>query len=292
MKIEDTAADQPSGFRVLESSEKFRTGFSDPLRKLWATGLKNRALPWLVPLAVLIFWQIGSWLGAFPETLLPAPTVILKALWEITVSGELLRNLLITFRRVLIGLTLGLSLGFTLGVLTGTFKVVDAIISPLIVIFRQIPMFAWIPMIILGFGIEEQSKIVFITIGTFYPMVINTYDGIKNVDSKFLEVGQVFQYNRFQAFRKIILPSAFPSMMAGFRFSVSMSWMLVVGAELLGSSSGVGFMMAWARQLFNMDLVLANVVVVGVIGIFINQGISRFEKRILRWKGDQHGGNL
>jgi len=189
-------------------------------------------------------------------------------------------------------LSLGVTLGFVLGVLTGTFKIFDALFSPLIIIFRQIPMFAWIPMIILAFGIEEQSKIVFITIGTFYPMVINTYDGMKSVDKKFLEVGRVFQYSRWQTFQKIVLPSAFPSVLAGFRFSVSMSWMLVVGAELLGSSSGIGFMMAWARQLFNMDLVLANVVVVGVIGIVINRSINRLEKKILAWRGEPHGNDV
>jgi len=257
-----------------------------------AAHLKSYILPWIVPIAGLLFWQVGSWLGAFPATLLPAPTVIVKALWEITSSGELLRNLLITFRRVLLGLSLGLTLGFFLGVLTGTFKIFDAVFGPLIVIFRQIPMFAWIPMIILAFGIEEQSKIIFIAIGTFYPMVINTYDGMKSADPKNLEVGRVFQYTRLQLFKKIVFPSAFPSILAGFRFSVGMSWMLVVGAELLGSSSGVGFMMAWARQLFNMDLVLANVVVVGVIGILINRGINRFEKKILAWRGAQHGGNF
>ena len=292
MKIEEAAASRPRDFAVLPVTKT--AGFFPGLgiRNFWQAGLKNRALPWVVPVAVLVLWQTGSWLGAFPETLLPSPRVILKALWEITSSGELLKNLLITFRRVLIGLSLGVAIGFVLGVLTGTFKIFDAIFSPLIIMFRQIPMFAWIPMIILAFGIEEQSKIVFITIGTFYPMVINTYDGMKNVAKKFLEVGRVFQYSRWQMFQKIVLPSAFPSVLAGFRFSVSMSWMLVVGAELLGSSSGIGFMMAWARQLFNMDLVLANVVVVGVIGIFINWGINRLERKILAWRGDQNGSCL
>ena len=254
--------------------------------------LKNIFLPWLLPVFLLAVWQAGSATGIFPEPILPPPVVIAQPLWEAIAGGEVISNLAITLRRTIIGLSIGVSAGFLLGILTATMPLLDALLSPSIIAFRQVPMFAWIPMIILVFGIEEGSKIVFISIGTFYPMVINTYDGIKTVPKKYLEVARVYEYTPIQTFQKVIFPSAFPSIITGLRFSIGMSWMLVVGAEILGAATGIGFLMAWSRQMFQLDRVFAYVIVVGAIGIIINSLVTGVEKKLLAWRGSGDGGSI
>jgi sulfonate transport system permease protein len=253
---------------------------------------KNIFLPWLLPLFLLTAWQIGSATGLFPETILPSPAVIAQTLWEAIIGGEVVSNLAVTLERTVIGLSIGVSSGFLLGILTATVPLFDALLSPSIIAFRQIPMFAWIPMIILVFGIEEGSKIVFIAIGTFYPIIINTYDGIKSVPNKYLEVARVYEYTPVQTFQKVIFPAAFPSIITGLRFSIGMSWMLVVGAEILGSATGIGFLMAWSRQMFQLDRVFAYVIVVGGIGIIINALITGAEKKLLSWRGGGNGSGI
>jgi sulfonate transport system permease protein len=253
---------------------------------------KNIILPLILPLSVFVLWQAGSMTGFFPVTILPPPLSIARSLLEAITGGELASNLGITFQRTLIGLAIGVSAGFLLGMLTATVPLIDALLSPAIIAFRQIPMFAWIPLIIFVFGIEEGSKIVFIAIGTFYPMIVNTYDGIKTVPKQYLEVAGVYEYTPLQTFNKVILPAAFPSIITGLRMSISMSWMLVVGAEMLGAASGIGFLMSWYRQMFQLDRVFVYVIVVGVVGILINYLITGVEKKLLAWRGTENGRDI
>ena len=248
--------------------------------------------PAVLPVAVLLLWQAGSWFNLFPETILPPPKAVILALWDSFASGELMSNLAVTFSRTITGLAIGVAAGFTIGVLTASVPLLDALLSPLIIAFRQIPMFAWIPMIILVFGIEETSKVVFISIGTFYPMIINTYDGIKSVPEKYHELAAAYEYSPVEKFIKVTLPCAAPSVITGLRFSISMSWMLVVGAEILGAESGIGFLMSWSRQMFQADKVFAFVAVIGAIGIALNQLLARVEKSLMKWKGGAHGAGI
>jgi len=245
--------------------------------------------PAVLPLVVLLLWQAGSWFNLFPETILPGPKAVILALLDSITSGELISNLGVTFGRTITGLAIGVAAGFAMGVLTASVPLLDALLSPLIIAFRQIPMFAWIPMIILVFGIEEASKVVFISIGTFYPMIINTYDGIKTVPEKYNELAAAYEYNPFEKFIKVTLPCAAPGVITGLRFAISMSWMLVVGAEILGAESGIGFLMSWSRQMFQADKVFAFVAVIGVIGIALNHLLATAEKKLMKWKGSAHG---
>ncbi|NTW48148.1 MAG: MFS transporter [Chlorobiales bacterium] len=245
---------------------------------------KDKLLALIVPLLVLAAWQGAVSLQLFSETLLVPPLTVVNTLADLARTGELTDNILASLQRVLIGFSLGASAGFIVGLLMGLSSFIDRLVGPLIKACKQVPLFAWMPLIILWFGLEELSKVVFIAIGAFYPMVFNTYEGVSGVPKKYRELAKVFNYKSHRYLTKVIIPCALPSIITGARLSLSISWMFVVGAELFGSDSGVGFMMTWARQLFQIDIVMAGLVVVGVIGLLMNFILQIIEKRLLRWR--------
>jgi sulfonate transport system permease protein len=167
----------------------------------------------------------------------------------------------------------------------GLSRPIEKLVSPIFHGIRQVPLVGWIPLIILWFGIGEISKIVFIAIGAFYPVVINTFEGIRNVPKQYVEVAQVFEYGKFKLLQKVILPASLPSILTGIRFSLTVSWMLVVGAELfMVASAGIGNMISEAREYFRMDIVIVGIIVIGIIGLLMNQFVGLVETRLLRWR--------
>ena len=150
---------------------------------------------------------------------------------------------------------------------------------------RQVPLLGWIPLIILWCGIAETSKVVFIAIGAFYPMVLNTFEGIRGVPHDYIEVARVFEYSRLGMLRRFILPAALPNIMTGVRMSLGISWMLVVGAEIFTrTDGGIGDMMWNGREQFRMDIVFVGIVTVGLVGSLINEMVRIAESRLIIWR--------
>lgn len=164
------------------------------------------------PLAVLVFWQLGSSLGAIPERILPAPTTILAASWEVATNGTLLDALLVSSQRVLLGFALGAVLGISLGVLTGMSRFADTAVDPLIQAARALPHLGLVPLFIIWFGIGELPKVLIISLGVLYPLYLNTASGFRQIDPKLLEAGHVMGFGFFQRLRTIIIPSAAPQL--------------------------------------------------------------------------------
>jgi sulfonate transport system permease protein len=246
--------------------------------------LKNTGLGFLFPLFFVGSWWFISASGKVAPQLLVPPPRIFSTLIDLIRGGDLLKNLFISLFRVLEGFSLGAGLGFTLGCVFGISEKAARYLQPTINGIKQVPHFAWAPAIVLLLGIGEWSKVVFIALGAFFPMLTHTYQGIKSVPSTYVEVAKVFAYSPWKVIRRIYIPSALPQILAGVRISLSLSWLLVVAAELFGSQSGVGFMMSWARQLFETDVVLCGVLVVGVVGFLLNFSVGLLEKRLLRWR--------
>lgn len=141
----------------------------------------------------------------------------------------------------------------------------------------------WVPVLILWLGIGETSKVIVITIGTFWPVLLNTVHGIKNVDKRYLEVGSVLEKKRKIVLAKIILPSALPSIFTGLRIGLGNAWMSVVGAELIAAASGIGYLISYARELSQPDVMLVGVFSIGIIGLLIDMLLKKVEKWALRW---------
>jgi len=152
---------------------------------------------------------------------------------------------------------------------------------------RQIPMLAWIPLIVLWFGIGESSKIIVIVIAAYFPILLNTMNGIKRTDKKLIEVGNMYNLSKWKLFTKIYFPSALPSIFVGLKLGLGISWMAVVGAEIIASSSGIGYRMNDARSLMQPEVVFVGMIAIALIGIIMDQILTRISKKITPWENNK-----
>ena len=236
------------------------------------------------PLLLLLVWQLAAEARIAPESLLVPPKKVVDAAIELVKSDILIDNLLISLGRVAKGFLLGSSLGFIIGVFIGISQSADEFLSPILRTVRQVPLLGWMPLIILWFGIGELSKVIFISIGAFFPTMLNTYSGIRGVSKEYFEVGKVYQLSNLRLLFLIIIPSALPSIVTGVRLSMSLSWMMVVGAEMISANSGIGQMMTAARDMFRTDIVMVGIIVIGLVGFIIDIVIKNVEAGIIRWQ--------
>lgn len=238
----------------------------------------------LIPLTLLTAWIFVTKRELVPSQLLVPPSQVVATFVELVKSGELQGHLKISLIRVLEGFALGSSAGFIIGAFLGLSKRAEKYVEPFLRIILQIPILGWMPFLMITLGFGELFKVVFIAIGAFYPMTLNTFEGIKGVPNEYREVGRVFEFSRFKLLRKIILPAAVPSIFTGIRLGLGTAWMLIVGAELAAATEGIGYMMTMGRQLFQMDVVMLGVIVVGVTGYSMNFLLKIAEKRLLHWR--------
>ena len=242
--------------------------------------LKGLALP----VFILIIWQFFSYLGWLNGYLLPPPAQIANRLAIITGSGELLRHVGASLYRVVCGFGLGIVLAIPLGFMLGLFSGLRSLISPSLGFFQQVPAIAWIPIFILWLGIGEASKIAIIVYSAFFPIFLNTLHGIANTDPKLKEVAYIYGLSYWSLMTRVYLPSAAPSVFVGMRLGLSYCWRALVAAELLGASKGIGYLIQEGREMAQSDLMLAGVLVIGLIGLFIDFIFRRLEKRCLPWR--------
>ena len=172
--------------------------------------------------------------------------------------------------------------GIALGAASGYSSLFRTLVDPTLQGLRAIPSLAWVPLFILWFGIFEQSKIILIAVGVFFPVYLGVSSAIRSVDRKIVEVGQVFRLKGLQLVRRILLPAILPQVVTALRVGLGLGWMFVVAAEIMGASEGLGYLIVYGRQLFQLDLVMASVVVVGVVGFAINRLLDALEKRLRR----------
>lgn len=246
--------------------------------------LKNKLMGLIIPLLLIVVWYYVSSSELVSAQLLPPPGLIFHSWWEMQKSGELAVNMKVSLLRVCFGFLLGASAGLLLGTAMGLWKTVEQFLGPLFTGVRQVPIVGWLPFLILWLGIDELFKIVFIALGTLVPMTVKTCDGIKLVPASYLEVVRVFEFGWFQTLRTVIFPSALPSIITGLRLGLSEAWMLVVGAELVAASSGIGNVMTIARRLFQTDVVLVGVIVIAVTGYLMDRMLGLLETRFLGWR--------
>lgn len=172
-------------------------------------------------------------------------------------------------------------LGVGFGIIMGVSIKVNRFLFFIFNSIRQIPMMAWIPLVILWFGIGETSKVVIITMGAFFPVLINTISGINQVQEGYIEVGKMFKLSKYDMFRQIYFPSALPSIFVGLKLALSTSWMIVVAAEMIAASSGIGYRINDARSLMQSDVVIVGMIVIGTVGIIMDKILFLISKKII-----------
>lgn len=246
--------------------------------------LKDRSLGVVVPLLLLFSWEFLTRYEIVATQVLVPPRQVYETFMQLLESGELNANLKVSLLRVGAGFVIGATAGFLLGAAMGIFRPVERYVGPIFHAARQIPLLGWLPLIILACGIGEVYKVVFIAIGSLYPLALKTFDGIKGVSHQYVEVARVFAFSRVRLLTTVLLPAALPSIISGLRLSLQMAWMSVIGAELVAASEGIGYMMVMGRQLFQMDVVMVGVIVIGVVGFLLNQIFVVLETRLLGWR--------
>ena len=261
----------------------FGEGASPPLpararRPIWPT-----LRPLVVPLLLLLAWQIGAQAGWIAPRILPAPTAVLRAGVVLTRTGDLPRDIAVSAGRALLGFAIGGSIGFLLGLVTGLWAAAEGLLDSTIQMFRTIPSMALIPLIIVWFGIGEVAKIVLVALGVFFPLYLNTYHGIRTTDPALKEMERVYGLSPYALFRRVIFPGALPSILVGLRFALGTVWLVLIGAETLAADSGIGYMTTTAREFMQTDIMVLGVLIYALLGKLADIAAKTLEKRFLQW---------
>jgi sulfonate transport system permease protein len=260
------------------------------LRPRYWAGLGRLSLGWAVPLALLGLWTLATERGWAPPQILPQPRLVLDTIIDLAKSGDLLLNYGISLGRVAAGFFVGSAIGAVLGAAMGLSRSVERYVYPLFNALSQVPVLGWLPLAMMAFGIGEALKIVIIASASLVPVAINVLSGIRRVPAQYVEVARVFEFSRAQFLRKVVLPATVPSLFVGVRYGLTLAWLSLVTVELLASSEGLGFLIVWGRQLFQLDLVLAAIISVGVVGLLLDKGLAALESRLLRWRPEASWG--
>jgi len=247
------------------------------------------ALGSILPLGLLVFWQILGDLGYLSPLLFPTPLSIAEAFVSLAASGELLEHLQISLARALLGFGLGGGLGLSVGILVGMFRVTEKALDPSIQMIRMIPSLALAPLFVLWFGIGEESKILLIAKGAFFPLYINAFLGVRNVDRKLFDVARVLGFSRLSQTFRLVLPAALPHILLGIRLSLGVAWLGLVVAELMASTSGIGYLMSDARQFAHTPVVFVGILIFAAFGKAADSLVRWMERRWLRWRDTYSG---
>lgn len=232
---------------------------------------------------VIITWQAMSASGNLNPVILPAPSKVLSTFIGMLQKGTLFENLFISLSRVLKGYVLAMTLGLILGIFIGLFEHARRFTDLVVQIIKPIPPIAWIPLVILWFGIGESGKVFLIFLGGFFTMLINVVDGIRQADVKLLEVSKTAETPFAKHVFRVIIPGAAPNIFTGLRVGLSSCWMCVVAAELVSSNTGLGYMIMNARQFGQTDVVIVGMLIIGLIGKLMDSILKVIEGKVIRW---------
>jgi NitT/TauT family transport system permease protein len=254
----------------------------------------------IVPLTVLVVWQVLSQSGFVKPVILPSPIAViarwyhylsptealgedLGSWWAWLASSELLSDAYASLHRVVVGFLIGAGLALPLGLLMGADRRIEGLFDPLIQFLRPIPPIAYIPLSILWFGLGDPPAVFLIAIGAFFPVLINTIAGVRNVDSIYIRAALNLGASPLIMFRRVILPAATPYILTGVRIGIGTAFIVVIVAEMIAVNSGLGYRILEAREYLWSDKVIAGMISIGMLGLCIDLGISRLNQHLLRW---------
>lgn len=236
---------------------------------------------------ILLFgiWELATRIYDIPPVILPAPTAVFLSLQESLLDGTLIRDLSASFTRLLIGLTIALIIGVLLGILFARNKTADETLGSFILALQSIPSIVWLPLAIMWFGLNEKSVIFIVVLGGAIVMTINMRTGIKNVQPLYIKAAQTMGSSGIDLFVRVILPAAIPYAVTGTRLAWAFAWRALMAGELLSTGPGLGYTLKYASDFGRMDMVIAIMVVIGLIGITVDILIfQRIEKRVMiKW---------
>jgi sulfonate transport system permease protein len=238
----------------------------------------------IVPVVlILAAWSLGSCVGLANDYLLPAPWKIAAVAWKMLNEGRLAVHIGTSLVRVFIGFGITFALAFPLAMLVSLNQWCLELLEAPLEFIRHIPPLATTPLLILWLGIGETSKLAVIVLATFFPIFLNTVNGVTQCDIKLIEVGEAMGFGRIERIVRIILPSALPVIIVGMRLGFGYSWRALIGAELLAATAGLGYMIIEAEELARPDIVLVGIIVIGTLGYCLDALFSKLSRRLIPW---------
>ncbi|MEI2265116.1 aliphatic sulfonate ABC transporter permease SsuC [Erwinia sp. CGal63] len=243
----------------------------------------NQLTPWILPVALVIVWQIASQTGWLSTRILPAPEAIVVTFWKLSASGELWQHLAISSWRAAVGFSIGGSIGLILGLVTGMSRLGERLLDTSVQMLRNVPHLALIPLVILWFGIDESAKIFLVALGTLFPIYLNTYHGIRNIDRGLVEMARSYGLSGWSLFIQVVLPGALPSIMVGVRFALGLMWLTLIVAETISANSGIGYLAMNAREFLQTDIVVVAIILYALLGKLADVSALLLERVWLRW---------
>lgn len=249
------------------------------MRKKWIYGFQ----PWVIPLALLLTWQVTASLKLVTPSLFPSPITVLLTFWELLISGELVRHVFASLWRAGIGLLIGGLIGFVLGILNGLSVTSYRFLDSTIQMMRNIPHLALLPLVIVWIGIDEGAKIFLVIIGVLFPIYINTFHGIRNVDHDLVEMGKMYKLKGWRLFKDILLPGALPSIFVGLRYALGVMWLTLIVAETIPTEVGIGYLATNAREFMQTDIIILSIIIYALLGKIADIIAQIGEKWSLKW---------
>jgi NitT/TauT family transport system permease protein len=237
-------------------------------------------------LVVLIIYEVVARSGTFPRALMPTIPTVLATLWAMILDGTMIRHAGFTLYRVLFGFGLALAVGIPIGILMTRFRPVENFLLPLVSALMPIPSFALVPLFMLWFGIGNLTTIIIVFYAATFPMVFNTWSGVRSVNPIWLRAAGAMGADEQRLFWKVIIPGASPFIITGMRQAFIRAWIAVVGAEMIAASSwGLGWVIFDAKEFLNADIMLSSLIVIGLIGFLFERLVfgSLERSTVLRW---------
>ncbi|MCU1676838.1 MAG: tauC [Frankiales bacterium] len=238
----------------------------------------------IVPVAIVVLWQLGASTGHINTRNFSSPWGVLTAAGDLFRTGELQQHLLVSMTRAVVGLAIGGSLGLLMGIFAGLSRLGEDTIDSTIQAFRTLPYLGLVPLFILWFGIGESSRITMVALGSFFPIYLNVFKGIRNVDARFIDLAKGQHLNRWGLIRQVVVPGAMPQVLVGFRYAIGTAWLSLVIAEQVNATSGLGYLIVQATTLAQTSIIMTALSIYAVIGIIADGVVRLIERRALRWQ--------
>jgi sulfonate transport system permease protein len=242
-----------------------------------------------VPLLLLFVWSLASRYELVAPQILPAPSIVWSTAIELIKSGQLQSELSVSVVRLAVGLVLGGAAGLGIGLAMGISPTIEDYLGPTVRAIWLVPSLGWLPFFMLIFGIGETLKIVLIAKACFLPMMVNSFDGVRDISRKHREVARVLELGRLDTLRFVVFPSVLPHLLTGFRLSLSKGWQVLVLVEMIASAAGIGYLMTWGRKSFQLDIVLVTMVLIGIVGWLLDRAAFVAQTRVTAWASRSAG---
>lgn len=238
-------------------------------------------------LLVMLSWQALLSAGGYNEALFPSPLATLKGFYELIADGVLLQDIGASLTRFAIGYLSSIVLAMVLGLVLGWYRGIWAYLNPIAQVLRPISPMAWLPFIVLFFGIGEMPALVIIFIAAFFPVLLATVSAVRDIDPVYLKVAQNFGIQQPEVLVKIVFPAVFPRIATGLHLALGTAWVFLVAGEMVGAQSGLGFLIIDARNNLRADLLMAAIITIGILGLLLDSGVTMVERAIGRRFGSR-----